>query len=124
MRIKVATFIAALVCASGVFGAFSIMSPIAAAISIKPALCEYECGGSWGAREHAKAFAEDEEHGLFDVYLKYNGQTGIKGCELNSQYGAQWDCWGAGYSAGYSIWDFHVWMGEYGKEKHWVWETG
>jgi hypothetical protein len=110
MRVKLATVVTALICVSG-FGAFTIMSP--AATAAKPDLCETECGGKWGAREHAAEFAR--QHGLKEVT--------VYGCELNSQYGSQWDCWGRGTreerGLGY-LYEWHVWMGEYGVEKHWT----
>jgi hypothetical protein len=112
MRVKLATTLTALICAVGAMGAVSVIVPTAGAA--KPDLCEYECGGKWGAREHAKAFAE--QHGMDFVE--------VHGCAHNSEYGAQWDCWGDGnrnneYGLGYEY-EFHVWMGEFGVEKHWT----
>lgn len=108
MRSKLATILAAaFVCVGGAFGAVAVMSPVASASTD---LCEYECGGKWGAREHAKAFAE--QHGLTKVV--------VEGCKLNKEYGAQWVCWGYGTEPFLGvIFHFHVWMDEYGYEKHW-----
>lgn len=108
MKVKLAAMVTALVCLSA-FCTFSITSPVATAA--KPNLCETECGGSWGAREHARAFAE--QHGLTSIE--------IEGCTLNSEYGAQWVCWGNGWE-GDNRWEFHVWMGQFGVEKHWTWD--
>ena len=77
--------------------------------SALPMLCEKSCGGSWGAEEHAKNIAE--KHGWINVW--------VGGCELNSEYGAQWKCSGGGYYAGNE--DYAVWMDAApGYEKHWV----
>jgi len=71
-------------------------------------LCEHRCGESWGAYEHAKAFAE--KRGWINVW--------VGGCERNSQYGAQWKCSGGGFHFGNE--DYAVWMDAYGYEKHFI----
>jgi hypothetical protein len=64
-----------------------LMAPSgASAYAAKPALCEHGCGGSWGAFEHAKVYAE--EHG---------GPATVSGCTnlgTNQRGVAQWECWG------------------------------
>lgn len=113
MRVKLTSLAAALVCASGVLGAFSIAAPTASATGVKPAICKEYCDGSWGAKEHAQVFAEDHE--LYNV--------GIENCTENTQYEAQWVCWGYGQADGTGQeWHFHVWIGPYGREREWVWE--
>jgi hypothetical protein len=106
MRIKLAALATTLVCA---LGAFSVMSPAASATGVTPNICENECGGSWGAWQHSKYYAEDV-HGL--VYVAKEG------CAKNSEHGAQWDCWGFGFNpySGQQIW-FHCWVSEYGYEQ-------
>jgi hypothetical protein len=108
MRVRLATIATAFVIAGS---AGSIMLPVATASAAKPDLCETSCEGSWGAREHAVAFAE--AHGLSSIT--------IEGCKKNSEHGAQWVCWGTGWE-GANRWHFHVWMGEYGREKWWTWD--
>ncbi|HTD10355.1 MAG TPA: hypothetical protein VK680_15835 [Solirubrobacteraceae bacterium] len=107
MKAKLATLVTALVLVTGAFGVLSVTNA-----SARPLLCEKSgCGGK-GAREYAIKYAEEEHH-LTSVK--------IEGCMLNSQYGAQWDCWGYGYNPynGEKI-KFHIWLGEYGAEKHWT----
>lgn len=109
MRVKLATILTALVCVGGTFGAFSAMSPAIATANTN--ICEIECGGSWGAREHAEVYAE--RHNLRRPH--------IEGCKLNSEYGAQWVCWGYGTEPVLQeIFYFHVWIDAYGYEKHWT----
>jgi hypothetical protein len=80
--------------------------------TIKPNICETECGGSWGAKEHAKWFAENN-HPLYSV--------GISGCNKNSEHGAQWVCWGQGFHLYTGNPEkFHVWISQYGYEQWWT----
>lgn len=109
MRVKLAMMAATIACCLGVAGT-TMLPSAASAVSVKPNLCEYECGGSWGAREHAKEFAK--QHGLSSVK--------INGCELNYEYYAQWDCWGVGDRPSNQQYEWHVWIGEFGIEKHWT----
>jgi hypothetical protein len=88
-------------------GALAASTPAASAA--KPLLCEHSCGGSWGAYEHAKAFAE--QHGFWDVF--------VEKCWKSSEYGAQWHCVGGGLWGGSNN-NWGVWMDAYGYEKHWV----
>jgi hypothetical protein len=90
----------------GCCGSLAAMSPVASAAT--PKLCETSCGGSWGAKEHAKAFAE--QHGFINVY--------VSGCSKTSEYGAQWRCSGGGWHRSQQTWT--VWMDAYGYEKHWT----
>ena len=72
------------------------------------ALCEHSCGGSWGAYEHAKDYAEKK--GWKYVY--------VDGCWRTSSYGAQWECAGGGWHYGQE--SFTVWIDEWGYLKHWT----
>ncbi|MHB8532070.1 MAG: hypothetical protein ACYDC2_05060 [Solirubrobacteraceae bacterium] len=85
----------------------SLVALTPAAGAAKPNLCETGCGGKWGAKEHARDYAE--KHGFIDVF--------VNGCWQTSSYGAQWACSGGGQHGGSK--NFTVWMDAYGYEKHW-----
>jgi hypothetical protein len=90
-------------------GCVTAISTTTAGARTRPALCEHSCGGSWGAYEHAKAFAE--QHGFWQVY--------VGACWQTTEYGSQWRCSGGGiWGGGSNTWT--VWMDAYGYEKHWT----
>jgi hypothetical protein len=108
MRVKLATIATTLVCIGGAFGAVSAMAP--AALAAKPDLCKTTCGESWGAIQHAEVYAKN--HDLSSVV--------IENCTPNSEFGAQWVCWGYGTEVVLQeVFHFHVWISEYGYEQHW-----
>jgi hypothetical protein len=107
MKAKLTMLLTVLVFATGAFGAISVTNA-----SAGPLLCkESGCGGK-GAKEYAILWAEVNHH-LVSIH--------IEDCEKNTQYGAQWDCWGYGYDPynGNKM-RFHIWLGEYGGEKEWT----
>jgi hypothetical protein len=63
--------------------------------AVKPDLCETSCGGAWGAREHARAYAERE------------GFTGVavSGCARSDEYYSEWHCQGTGSDGKFHSWD-------------------
>ena len=79
----------------------------AASAAAQPSLCETSCGGSWGAREHARASAE--QHGFSSI--------SITKCNKNSEFGAQWYCRGTGNHGSEHYWE--VWMDAYGNQTQW-----
>jgi hypothetical protein len=85
--------------------------------SAGPLLCEKSgCGGK-GAREYSVKYVQ-EERGWGGGPAEFRFIE-VEGCMKNTQYGAQWDCWG-------DAWDeveqyetgWHMWVGEYGEFKH------
>ena len=79
------------------------------ALLAKPRVCETSCGGSWGAKEHAKVYAERHRSGT--VTVEKCTPTG-----KNQAGVAQWICpgfWGNG------PWHFRVGIDPYGYEVSW-----
>lgn len=107
MRVKLAAIAVSLACFGGI-GMFTTMTTTATAAS--PDLCETRCGESWGAREHARAFAEERSWTKVSVYE----------CAHNSEYGAQWVCLGSGTWVGDGAVpvEWEAWISAYGYLKH------
>ena len=113
MRVRL-TMLAALVVTCAALGTMS------ATATAGPLLCEKSgCGGK-GAQEYSEQYAkEGREFGVNFGFI--NVKT--FGCMKNSQYGAQWDCWGqAEESLEGEFYEWHMWVGEYGGFKHALWE--
>ncbi len=115
MRTRITTIVAV---ACMAFAASVSVSP-AGATEVKPNLCRFECGGSWGAFEHAEAYAK--KHG--DVR-----NVVVENCEnlgTNKKGETQWRCWGHGESeiigGGWRLNKWEVGMDPYGYETYWRW---
>jgi hypothetical protein len=113
MRVRLATAVSLLVFACGAFGAMSSTA------TARPLLCEKSgCGGP-GAREYSERYAK-EGRGFEGANEMRFIET--SGCEKNTQYGAQWDCWGWAWDEVDQLeWKWHMWVGEYGGFKHALW---
>jgi hypothetical protein len=113
MRDRLATVVTLLVLACGALGAMST------AASARPLLCEKAgCGGK-GAQEYSEKYVKEGRefgfNGGFDHISTF-------GCMKNTQYGAQWDCWGeARESLENFYYEWHMWVGQYGEFKHALW---
>jgi|SRR5664279_1612080 len=114
MRVRLATTVTLVVFACGALGAMST------AASARPLLCEKSgCGGK-GAREYTEKYAnEAREYPGGGVEIRF---AEADGCMKNSQYGAQWDCWGTAWNETDDVPEsWHVWVGQYGEFKHATW---
>ncbi len=116
MKVRWATLVTVVVVACGALGAMSTTATAA-----KPLLCEKSgCGGK-GAQEYSEKYVHECKEfpgfcgGFYDVRTF--------GCMKNTQYGAQWDCWGEGTEEDEDFpYKWHMWVGEYGGFKHALWE--
>jgi hypothetical protein len=108
------------VVACGALGALSSTATAAKPVA-KPFLCEKSgCGGK-GAQEYSEKYV----HECKEFPGPCGGFEGVytSGCMKNTQYGAQWDCWGWGKEVVDGTWyEWHMWVGEYGGFKHALWE--
>lgn len=94
-------------------------STAGAAVKVKPYLCKFECGGSWGAWEHAEVDAKRN--------LAPSRNVVVTNCEnkgTNQRGVTQWRCWGHGESEIIGGgWRYHTWeigLDPYGYETYWV----
>ncbi len=78
--------------------------PVANASAAKPDLCAHECGGKWGAYEHAKKTAENMTKET--AYVEW--------CKELKEGSVQWQC--QGYTAG-SVWNIK--LNAYGETEEW-----
>ncbi|MGD0452501.1 MAG: hypothetical protein ABSB69_02790 [Solirubrobacteraceae bacterium] len=104
MKAKLAILATLIACC----GSLAALTP--AASVARPLLCERSCGGSWGAREHAEAFAK--KHGFSFI--------SIAGCWEPHEGNTQWECTGSGE---WKDGDFNNWtvgMTAYGYETFWT----
>lgn len=82
---------------------------VSSASSAEPLLCAHECGGSWGAYEHAKVYGEEASS---------ERPVTVESCkEVNpgaKRGETQWNCWGIYKSFGPL--HFEVNIGPYGSK--------
>jgi hypothetical protein len=115
MKVRLATMATVVVVVCSALGAMST------AASARPLLCEKSgCGGK-GAQEYSEKYVH-ECKGFGGFCAGFEGVV-TYGCMKNTQYGAQWDCWGEATEELEGVrWEWHMWVGEYGGYKHALWE--
>lgn len=97
--------------------AFAVTPALATA---SPNLCEKSgCGGK-GAQEYSEQYAREGRGFEGANEMRF---VSTNGCMKNTQYGAQWDCWGTAWDEVDQLeWTWHMWVGEYGGFKHALWQ--
>lgn len=89
-----------------ILAAGAVAAPATMALhTVKPLICEHECGGSWGAYEHAKVYAERARSET--AHVQSCSPTG-----KNEAGVAQWIC--TGYYGVNGPWHFRVKIDPYG----------
>jgi len=75
----------------------ALLAPASGAATIKPNLCETGCGGKWGAKEHALAYAKE-------AWPNHNPDVNWCDYDYTNESGvAQWTC-GGEYQGYYVPW--------------------